>query len=100
MKFQKGNKANPKGRPKGAKSKASESFYEDCLALYAERGLDGLREFVNKCPRNKEIFYNWLAKWAEKQIKQGVEHVGENGGAIQHQVTFLMPRPGDKPVDK
>ena len=25
---------------------------------------------------------------------------GENGGAIQHQVTFLMPRPGDKPVDK
>ena len=25
---------------------------------------------------------------------------GEDGGAIQHRVTFLMPRPGDKPVDK
>jgi hypothetical protein len=34
--------------------------------------IDGLRTFINKCPRNKEIFFAWLAKWAEKQINQSI----------------------------
>jgi len=72
MPFTKGKSGNPKGRKRGAKSKLSESFYQDCLTLYSEMSIDGLRAFINKCPRNKEIFFAWLAKWAEKQINQSV----------------------------
>lgn len=90
--FQKGNP----GKPKGAKTKLSESFYADCLVLYEEMGIGGLRAFVNKCPRNKEIFYNWLAKWAEKQIKQSLEVAGEGGGPLQvhltKTVTVIKPK--------
>jgi hypothetical protein len=82
MKYKKGQSGNLKGKPKGAKTKLSEAFYEDCLVLYSEMGLDGLRAFVNKCPRNKEIFFSWLSRWAEKQIKQATEISGPNGSPV------------------
>lgn len=44
--------------------------------------IDGLRTFVNKCPRNKEIYFGWLAKWAEKQIKQSTELSGPDGAPV------------------
>lgn len=81
--FKKGQSGNPKGRTRGAKSKLSEAFYEDCLVLYSEMGLTGLRAFVDKCPRNKEIFFSWMAKWAEKQIKQSTELSGPNGEPVR-----------------
>ena len=73
MPFQKGNRANPKGRPLGAKSKVSETFYEYAIrALNDERigGYEGFIEWIIGRARNKEIYFNWLAKWAEKQIKE------------------------------
>ena len=96
MKFKKGQSGNPKGRKKGAKTKASESFYADCLALYNEKGIDGLRAFVNKCPHNTEVFYGWMAKWAEKQIKQSLEVAGENGGPINAKLVIEIVDPEKK----
>ncbi|MFA5153143.1 MAG: hypothetical protein WC554_11330 [Clostridia bacterium] len=96
MRYQKGH-APSGGRPKGAKSVLSEAFYNDCLSLYAERGLGGLREFVNKCPRNREIFYGWLAKWAEKQIKQAVELGNASDAAGKRQSLLIEVRHVHKP---
>lgn len=60
-KFEKGNP----GKPKGAKSKLSESFYQDCLAAYNDPrvgGLEGLINFIAANSRNRMTFYAWLSK--------------------------------------
>ena len=44
---------------------------------------------MDKCARNKEIFLSWLAKWAEKQIKQEVDHSGKVDGDVNVKVTFV-----------
>jgi len=64
MPFKKGH-APIGGRPRGAKSKLSESFYEDCLTAYNSPdigGLKGLIMWIRTSPRNRAVFYNWLAK--------------------------------------
>jgi hypothetical protein len=73
MPFKKGNRANPKGRPLGAKSKVSETFYDYAIrALNDERlgGYEGFVKWITERARHKEIYFSWLAKWAEKQIKE------------------------------
>jgi hypothetical protein len=89
MSFKKGNKLG--GRPKGAKSKLSESFYADCLAAYNDPrigGLESLIKFIAKTDRNRMIFYNWLAK----TIPSNVAVTGEDGKgpvAVNVKVTFV-----------
>ena len=95
--FKPGESGNPAGRPLGAKSKLSESFYEDCLALYLEEGIEGVRTWIKKAPRNREIFYNWLAKWAEKQIKQEIEHQGSEFKPLQIIITKNGNEPDNSP---
>lgn len=101
MKFTKGNKANLAGRPKGAKSKISESFYEMALRYLDDpdgfNSYEGFRDFFNKCSRNKELFVSMMGKWAEKQIKQSLEVGGENGGPIA--VTLTKTVTTVKPKD-
>ncbi len=86
MPFKKGHPPSG-GRPKGAKSKLTESFYEHCQRYFDDPdgfgGYEGLKNFFNKCPRNKELFVAMMGKWAEKQMAQAVEHSGPDGAPIK-----------------
>ena len=73
MKFKKGNKL-AKGRPRGAKSKLSESFYQDCLAAYNNPrvgGLKGLIEWIASSQHNRVTFYGWLSKTMPSNLHLG-----------------------------
>jgi hypothetical protein len=88
MPFKKGNKLST-GRPKGAKSKVSESFWLDWLEVYNKLGnVKVLEEFALSSKRNMEIFLAWGAKTIPTNVQEShsgkVDHVlkfdfGENG---------------------
>jgi len=96
MAFKKGQSGNPKGREKGSKNKTAETFYADCLHLYEDpdgfNGYEGLKAYVKGNPRRKEQFVAILAKWAEKQIKQEVDHTGQVDHSVNVKVTFVETR--------
>ena len=85
MPFKKGH-APQGGRPKGAKSKLTETFCDLCRRYFHDPqgfgGYEGLREFFNKNTRSKEMFVAMMGKWTEKGIKQSVELGGTNGEPI------------------
>jgi len=73
MPFKKGH-APIGGRPKGAKSKLSESFYQDCLAAYNDPrvgGLEGLITWLIASQHNRITFYGWLAKTMPSNLHVG-----------------------------
>jgi hypothetical protein len=68
MPFQKGNCANPNGRPKGAKdrnTKIREAFF----GVFHELGKEGLREYAGKDPGG---FYRVVASLLPKQLEADV----------------------------
>ena len=87
---------NPAGRPKGAKSKLSESFYSDCLSAYNDPrigGVEGLVQWITASSRNRMTFYAWLSKTIPSQIN--AEHTGEGGGPVRVQVERVITRDRD-----
>jgi hypothetical protein len=86
-KFEKGNP----GKPKGAKTKLSESFYADCLAAYNDPrvgGLEGLISFIRANSHNRMTFYAWLSK----TIPTNMAVTGGDGKgpvAVNVKVTFV-----------
>jgi hypothetical protein len=88
-KFEKGNP----GKPKGAKSKLSESFYQDCLAAYNDPrigGLEGLIGWITSTGRNRLMFYSWLAKTIPANVAVG----DGNGGPLRVQVERVITTNG------
>ena len=74
MPFTKGISGNPKGRKQGAKSKLSESFYQDCLAAYNDPeigGLKGLIEWIASSQHNRAVFYGWLSRTMPANLHLG-----------------------------
>lgn len=81
MKFQKGHPPSG-GRPRGAKSKVSESFWLDWLEVYNRLGnADLLLEFAHSSKRNMEIFLNWGAKTIPTNVEQ--KHSGEVAAVLR-----------------
>jgi len=102
MKYQKGQSGNPKGRKPGAKSVISEEWYQMALRYKDDPegfgGYDGFRDYFNKSPHNKETFVRMMASFAEKQIKQAVEHTGEGGGPIAAKLIIEVVKTRDDEV--
>jgi hypothetical protein len=90
-------KGNP-GRPKGAKSKLSDSFYQDCLAAYNDPrlgGLEGLIAWAAASGRNRAVFYNWLAKTIPANMALG--NTPDANGKLQALlIKVIHTQAGDK----
>lgn len=83
-KFEKGNP----GKPKGAKSVISESFWRDWLKVYNELGgAELLKAFAESSNRNREVFLNWGAKTIPTNIEE--KHSGQVEHAVNVNVTFV-----------
>jgi hypothetical protein len=81
MPFKKGNKLST-GRPKGAKSKVSESFWLDWLEVYNKLGnTKVLEEFALASKRNMEIFLAWGAKTIPTNVE--AKHSGEVAAVLK-----------------
>jgi hypothetical protein len=48
--LQPGSNLNPNGRPKGSKNKLAHSFFDDCYAVWQERGRSALKEMADMDP--------------------------------------------------
>ncbi len=86
--FQKGNP----GRPKGAKSKVSESFWLDWLSVYNKLGgPDMLEEFALSSKRNKEVFLNWGAKTIPTNVQANMSGSVQHGGKLTIEIVHIKP---------
>ena len=73
MPFKKGH-APIGGRPKGAKSKICESFYQDWLVAYSDPRIgrsEGLIKFALASAHNMAIFLSWGARTMPSSVNLG-----------------------------
>lgn len=70
-KFKPGQSGNPSGRPKGARSKLSESFLKDLLADWSENGASALKTLRAEKP---DVYVKVIADLIPKEIELKAEH--------------------------
>jgi hypothetical protein len=68
-----GQSGNPKGRPKGARSKLSEAFFDALAADFAEHGIKAIQDMRAERPQD---YAKMIASLQSKEI------TGEDGEAI------------------
>ncbi|WP_427026602.1 hypothetical protein ACP4J4_20245 (plasmid) [Aureimonas ureilytica] len=84
--FPAGNNANPKGRPKGARSKLSEAFLEALRADFDEHGIAAIRAVREEKP---DQYLRVIASILPKEI------TGEDGGPVPITIIELVPLTAD-----
>jgi hypothetical protein len=72
-----GKSANPAGRPRGSRSKLSESFLRDVCAEWEKNGIEALQKVRETDP---STFIRVIASLVPKEV------TGENGGPLKLQL--------------
>lgn len=68
--FQKGNNANPSGRPKGSRNKLEEAFVASLCEAFEEGGAQAIKTVMTKDP---VAFLNVIAKVLPKQVETSIK---------------------------
>ena len=96
MPFKKGH-APIGGRPRGAKSKICESFYQDWLVAYSDPRIgrsEGLIKFALASAHNMAIFLSWGAKTMPSSVNLG-NVSGEDGKGQALIIRVIHTKDGD-----
>ena len=91
QKFKPGQSGNPNGRPKGARSKLTETFLNDALEAWNTNGKEALEKMAAEKPGD---FAKMIATIIPKEDK--LEHTGKDGAALPApviNVTTSSPSP-------
>jgi hypothetical protein len=68
--FGPGNVANPKGRPKGARSRLSEAFFQDLAEVWEAKGMEAM---IKTAAEEPATFVRVVASLMPKQVQEFAE---------------------------
>ena len=86
-KFKPGQSGNPLGRPKGARSKLSESFLADALEAWENNGKEALAEMAREKPGD-------FAKMIAQLVPKEIDLSSSDGTMTPQQTIYQLPDNG------
>ncbi len=86
-KFKKGQSGNPKGRPKSARSKLSESFIQALADDFEKNGVSTLEALRTDKP---EAYVAAISKLVPKEV----DHTSSDGSMTPQQTVYQLPDNG------
>ena len=97
--YKKGQSGNPKGKPKGLKSKFT-TLGQAFLDAYNDNrvgGTEGLIFWVLKSEHNRALFYQWITKMLPSNLQLG--NTSDNQGKAQALLVKVVYVGGGEPTN-